>query len=229
MTASAPAGGVRLLDCVLPPDPPKPAPSDELRNHPMRDVTRQVAFDPGVGGVGGPAWTAERRAKVAALFDGMAPTWHERRELPQRTAALEDAYARGGIPRGGVCLEVGSGDGGNTAFLTAHHDLVVAADLSLEMLRHAPTDVGDRVRADTSATPLRDGGADVAVLVNALLFPAEMARITDVLVWVNTAGDLTPIHLPADDVARALPPGWEGVASEAGWGTWAVFRRSSAA
>jgi SAM-dependent methyltransferase len=187
----------------------------------MRAVTRQVAFEPAT------AWTAERRGKVAELFDGLAATWHEHRNDPQRSAALEDAYARGGIPAGGVCLEVGSGDGQNTAFLTAHHDVVVAADLSLEMLRHAPTDVGCRLRADTSATPLRDRSADVGVLVNALLFPAEMARVmARTIVWVNTAGDLTPIHLTADDVERALPGSWDAVASEAGWGTWAVFHRA---
>ena len=46
------------------------------------------------------------------------------------------------------------------------------------------------------------------------------------VVWVNTAGDKTPIHLPADDVERALPGQWRGTASEAGWGTWAVLRRA---
>jgi hypothetical protein len=46
------------------------------------------------------------------------------------------------------------------------------------------------------------------------------------LVWVNTAGDRTPIHLTADDVEAALPGPWDGIASEAGWGTWAVLRRS---
>ncbi len=190
----------------------------------MRAVTRQVATDPD-----GSAWTTERRAKVAELFDGMAPEWHRHRLDPQRTAALEDAYERGGIPSGGTCLEVGSGDGANTGFLASHHDLVIAADLSMEMLRHAVADVGFRVRADTSVAPFRSAGIDVVVLVNALLFPAEMARVLSpagVLVWVNTAGDQTPIHLPADEVEAALPGRWEGVASEAGWGTWSVFRQS---
>jgi SAM-dependent methyltransferase len=188
----------------------------------MRKVTRQVAFEPH-------GWTAERRAKVAELFDGMAPAWHEHVHDPQRTAPLEDAYARGGITGGGVCLEVGSGDGQNTAFLATHHDLVVAADLSSEMLRHAPSDVGDRVQVDSSATPLRDGGADVVVLVNAFLFPAAMARVLapgGAIVWVNTAGDRTPIHLTADEVVAALPGDWDGVTSEAGQGTWAVLRRA---
>ena len=209
---------VRFLDPVVAADPPRPPSDPDAAPHPMRIVTRQVAFEPG-------GWTAERRAKVAELFDGMASGWHSHRHDPQRTAPLEDAYQRGDIPRGGVCLEVGSGDGQNTAFLATHHDTVVAADLSMEMLRHAPTDVGSRVRADTSATPLRTGGAGVAVLVNALLFPAEMSRVADVIVWVNTAGDRTPIHLAADEVAQALPEGWNGVASSAGQGTWAVFRR----
>jgi SAM-dependent methyltransferase len=211
---------LRFLDRVVPADPPKPAATDQ-GEHPMRKVTRQVAFEPD-------GWTGDRRAKVAELFDGLAAGWHEHRNDPQRDVALRDAYARGGIPSGGVCLEVGSGDGQNTAFLVDHHELVIAADLSLEMLHHAPTGVGHRLRADTSETPLRTGAADVVVLVNALLFPAEMARVVapeGAVVWVNTAGDLTPIHLSADEVASALPGGgWDGVASEAGWGTWVVVR-----
>lgn len=211
---------VRFLDSVIAADPPRPATDPNAEPHPMRVVTRQVAFEPD-------GWTAERRAKVTELFDGMAAGWHSHRNDPQRTAPLEDAYARGDIPRGGVCLEVGSGDGQNTPFLDEHHDLVVAADLSFQMLRYAPSDVGCRVRADTSATPLRAGGADVVVLVNALLFPAEMARVADVIVWVNTAGDLTPIHLGAAEVESALPGSWDGVASSAGRGTWSVFRRAA--
>ena len=210
---------VSFLDSVVAADPPRPAVDPDAPPHPMRVVTRQVALEPD-------GWTPERRAKVTELFDGLAAGWHSHRDDPQRTAPLEDAYRRGDIPRGGVCLEVGSGDGQNTAFLATHHDLVVAADLSFEMLRHAPSDVGHRVRADTSATPLRAAGADVVVLVNALLFPAEMVRVAGTaIVWVNTAGDLTPIHLGAEEVASALPGDWDGVASSAGWGTWAVFRR----
>ncbi|HUP86294.1 MAG TPA: class I SAM-dependent methyltransferase [Acidimicrobiales bacterium] len=222
MTASSPAGGLRFLDPVVAADPPRPPTDPAAAEHPMRKVTRQVAFDPD-------GWTAERRAKVAELFDGLAPSWHEHRHDPQRTAPLEDAYARGDIPAGGACLEVGSGDGQNTAFLAAHHDLVVAADLSLAMLRHAPVDIGHRVRTDSSASPLRDGAVDVVVLVNALLFPREMARVLGdggALVWVNTAGDRTPIHLSAEEVVDALPGDWQGVVADAGQGTWAVLHRA---
>ena len=213
---------VRRLDSIVEPDPPRPAATPDHAAHPMRTVTRQIAFEPG-------GWTAERRAKVAELFDGLAPGWISHLDDPQRTVPLEDAYSRGDIPRGGRCLEVGSGDGQNTAFLATHHDVVIAADLSIEMLVRAPATAAPRVRADAGSAPLRAGRVDVAVLVNAFLFPHELDRLLapdGALVWVNTAGDLTPIHLTAEDVVRALPGTWEGVESAAGWGTWAVLRRA---
>ncbi len=95
------------------------------------------------------------------------------------------------------------------------------------MLAHAPDD-SPRVRADSSRLPFADDVADVVLLINMLLFPAEVDRILRPggrLVWVNTLGDQTPIHLPADDVIAALPGEWCGVASRAGIGTWAVVRR----
>jgi len=201
----------------MPEDPPRPG-RPEAAAHPMRAVTRQIAFEPG-------GWTAERRAKVAALFDGLAPEWHTHLHDPQRTAPLTDAYDRGGIVAGGTCLEVGSGDGANTAFLEARHDHVVALDLSFEMLRRGS---GTRVRADAGDAPLRDGSVDVAVLVNAFLFPVELDRLLapgGLLVWVNTAGANTPIHLTAEEVEEALPGAWNGLGAEAGWGTWSVWRR----
>ena len=207
------------LPVIVP--PPAELIGDGNEDHPMRKVTRQVAFSG--------AWDAERAAKVAELFDGLAPGWKSHLDDPQRTAPLSDAYERGGIPRGGLCLEVASGDGQNTAFLASHHDRVLCADLSMEMLRHAPVDVGHRLRADSGDLPLRPASVDVAVLVNAFLFPAELDRVLapgGVFVWVNTAGDLTPIHLTTDDVLRALPGTWDGVDAEAGWGTWAVLRRA---
>ena len=215
---------VHRLDSIIEPDPPRPVATDEHANHPMRAVTRQIAFEPG-------GWTGERRAKVAELFDGLAPGWHSHLSDPQRTVPLEDAYARGDVTRGGVCLELGSGDGQNTSFLSEHHDLVVAADLSIEMLVRAPAAVGARVRADGGSLPLDAGSVDTAVLVNAFLFPHEIERVLapdGALVWVNTAGDLTPIHLTTDDVVRALPGAWDGIEAAAGWGTWAVVRRATA-
>ena len=49
-----------------------------------------------------------------------------------------------------------------------------------------------------------------------------------VVVWVNSSGSQTPIHLPAADVAAALPGAWAGVESGAGEGLWCVLRRAPA-
>jgi len=213
---------IRHLPRVIPEAPDKPMRGSE--DHPMRKVTRQVAFEAG-------GWTGERRGKVETLFDDLAPEWHTR-DHPYRGQPLEDAFERGGdIPRG-ACLELGSGIGIGTPWLVERFSFVLAAELSAEMLKLAPAGVGTRIRADGSRLPLRDGSIDAAVLVNMFLFPAEMDRViapSGVLVWVNTSGPDTPIHLPADEVDAALPGEWTGVASEAGWGTWAVLRRAAPA
>ena len=111
----------------------------------------------------------------------------------------------------------------------AHFDTVLAVDLSHEMLRHAPAGPAHRIRADAMQMPLAAGVADSQVLVNALMFPEEMARVLrpgGTLVWVNSLGDRTPIHLPPEDVAKALPGHWEGVSAEAAWGLWCTLRRT---
>jgi len=207
------------LPRVIPALPGRPDLADE--NHPMRKVTRQAAFDAG-------GWTPERAAKVAELFDGLAPEWNSRFSQ-NRLDPLEDAFARGGVAMPGVCLEIGSGTGLASPWLAEHFDQLVALDLSIEMLRRAPAGTGLRVQADAARLPVRSESVTSVVLINALLFPAEVVRVlspSGTVVWVNTAGDRTPIHLPADDVERALPGQWQGTASEAGWGTWAVLRRA---
>ena len=107
---------------------------------------------------------------------------------------------------------------------------MLAVEVSLEMLRLAPADVGHRVLADGSRLPLASGTAAAVVLVNCFLFPAEVDRVLapdGVVVWVNSSGAETPIHLPAADVVAALPGRWEGVESTAGVGIWCVLRRSA--
>lgn len=47
-----------------------------------------------------------------------------------------------------------------------------------------------------------------------------------VLLWVSTNGEETPIYLRPADVLSALPGTWEGITSQAGWGTWLTARRS---
>jgi len=209
----------------LPPALPIEDPPHFGADHPMREVTRQVAFENG--------WDPARARKVADLFNGMAANWTADHDQPGRYALLDDALDRGLLtpPAGGRAprvVELGSGSGLGTRTLHRRFERVVAIDLALAMLQEAPPEWAPRVQADASALPLPDGAVDVLVLVNMLLFPHETARVlapNGQLVWANTSGDQTPIHLSASDVAAALPGDWHGVASRAGRGTWAVVRR----
>ena len=195
-------------------------------DHPMRVVTRQIAFEPG-------GWTPERAVEVVEVFDGLAPEWHTRAS-EARIDVVADAFARGGPIASGRWLELGSGTGLLTPWLAERARLVVAVDLAAGMLARAPTGVGARVRADGARLPVADGSIDAVVLLNAFLFPSEATRVLaphGVVVWVNSSGAGTPIHLSAPDVVAALDAGagplrWDAVASEAGWGTWAVARRA---
>ena len=211
---------VRELDRLDPVDPNATGPGGE--DHPMRKVTLQVAFEPG-------GWTPERRGKVAALFDSLADEWHTR-DGEGRHVPLLDALDRGEVPASGRCLELGSGTGLSSALLAEHFDVVHAIDLSMEMLRRAPIEPAPRVLGDSSGLPYPDRCVEAVVCQNMLLFPAEVDRVLapdGVLVWVNTSGDRTPIHLTAEEVDRALPGPWDVVAAGAGWGTWAVARRTT--
>ena len=185
----------------------------------MRTVTRQVAFEPA-------GWTPERVGKVAQLFDNLAPEWHTRFH-DGRADPLVDALDRGAV-NGKECLEIGCGTGFSTALLCSRFGHVCAIDLSRAMLTRIPAGAASLIQSDSSMLPFRDQSADVVILENMLLFPAEMERVlvaSGSLVWVSSLGDRTPIYLSAEDVLRALPGRWEGIASEAGWGTWCVARR----
>jgi hypothetical protein len=206
---------LRRLD-EMPPERPEMAGPD----HPIRKMTREIAFEPA-------AWTSERKTKVAELFNAMAPEWSKRTST-ERREPLRDALARSRELTDGLCIEIGSGTGASTPDLSDRFRTVVALDLSREMLRHAPVQSGHRVQGDAVALPFADGSASCLVLVNALLFPQEMNRVlqaTGTLVWVSSLGDFTPIYLAADDVEKALPGEWSGVAGEAGWGSWVSLQR----
>jgi SAM-dependent methyltransferase len=203
------------LPTIIPRPPERPQVADA--EHPIRKVTRQIAFEP-------TGWDAERRAKLAELFDGLAPTWHERQAANEHDALL-DALERGGPYPAGPCLEVGSGTGAFTAELSQRFEPVFSVDLSGEMLRRAR---GPRVLADSAELPVPTGSAAAVVLVNMFLFPHEIDRVLQpggALVWVSVLGDATPIYLSAEDVDEALPGDWAGTAADAGWGSWAVFRK----
>ncbi len=193
-------------------------------DHPMRIMTRRAA------GLLDPPWDEQARFEVATYFDELAPDWHTRTS-PARDAVVADALARG-LPddrrHGDVCVELGSGIGAYTPMLAQRWRRVLAVEVALEMLRIAPADVGFRMLADGARLPLVTGAASAVVLVNCFLFPAEVDRVLGphgVVVWVNSSGGETPIHLPADDVVAALPGTWTGVRSQAGVGLWAVLWR----
>jgi SAM-dependent methyltransferase len=189
---------------------------------PMQALTRAIATEPD-------AWTAERKAQIASLFDTMAASWSER-DRPERHEAIADALERGGPFPDGWCIEVGSGTGNATVDFRGAFADVVSLDLSREMLRLAPVR-GRQVQSDASVLPLRTGSAAVVALVNMFLFPAEVARVLaddGVLLFVSTNGDQTPIYLPPAAVLDALPGAWRGVTAQAGWGTWCTARRAPA-
>ncbi|MDY7103414.1 MAG: class I SAM-dependent methyltransferase [Actinomycetota bacterium] len=193
-------------------------------DHPMRVMTRRAA------GLEGPPWDDEAVATVVGLFDRLAPEWHTRTSAA-RTAVVADALERGGVDGAAatVALEVGSGIGAYSGLLSERFGRTVSVDLSSGMLRLAPPDASHRVRADASRLPVGADSVDAVVLVNMFLFPGEVDRVLrpdGALVWVNSSGPSTPIHLRADEVARALPGRWTGVESRAGVGTWTVLRRA---
>jgi SAM-dependent methyltransferase len=191
-------------------------------SHPMRVMTRKVA------GLGDGMWDGADRTKVGSYFDELAADWHTR-VSPERNAVVEDVLARGVEgEQHGLAIEVGSGIGTYSPLLAARWDGVVAVELSMEMLRRSPAAPGRRVQADASMLPLPDASAAAVVLINMLLFPAEVDRVLapgGIVVWVNSSGEETPIHLPPADVAAALPGEWEGVQSRAGVGLWCVLHR----
>ena len=185
---------------------------------PMREVTETVAFDA--------AWDSSRREKVRELFDGMAAEWSSR-ATPEREASILVALDRGGLA-GDTVIELGSGTGLGTGHLIEGFDDVVALDLSMAMLHHQP-DLAPKVQADASVLPFRDDAADLLVLVNMLLFPAEVDRVLRPgggLLWINTLGQETPIHLIPEAVVDALPGSWTATAGRAGSGLWAAVQRA---
>ena len=69
---------------------------------------------------------------------------------------------------------------------------------------------------------VQDRSIGTLVCVNMLLFAGEVRRVLapgGALVWVNSIGERTPIHLSADAVAAALGDGVTVTASRCGWGT----------
>jgi SAM-dependent methyltransferase len=190
-------------------------------DHPIRRRTRAVAL--------GEPWTADNARRMTELFDSMAAEWSTRRVEDNKSAPVLDALERGNVPVDGDWLELGSGTGAGTQLLSGVVGSLVATDLSAGMLHHAPGELAPRVQADASSLPFPTGSFDAVLMVNMLLFPHEVDRVLrrgGVIVWVNSLGDQTPIHLPPNDVLTALPGNWVGSTARAGTGFWLTARRS---
>ena len=200
---------------------PGGAPRPGGADHPMRVITRRIAIDR--------EWTPDMQHEVRALFDQLAPEWDATRRTPERIACLDDAFDRTGYDSSAArCLELGAGTGIFTEAISARCDHTTSVDLSHSMLVQAPSDAGGLVLVDGSVLPFADDAFDAVLMVNMLLFPSEVDRVlapAGTVVWVNTRGDQTPIHLPAADVAAALPGTWRGTTARAGTGFWAVLQR----
>ncbi len=212
------------LPPVFPGTVPRPA-GPATAEHPMRAVTRDIAF-------GADGWHPTRRDRVRDLFDELAPTWPVADEIAVAgplVDALERGVAAAPTAERGLAVDLGGGNGRASGLIAARFARTVLVDLSHEMLERAPADVVRRVQADAAQLPLGDGSVDVLVCTNMFLFPTETGRVLapdGVLVWVNSWGAATPIHLDAAEVDAALPGSWAGVGSAAGEGTWSVHWRA---
>lgn len=197
----------------------------------MRQVTLQIAFDPG-------GWSDDRRHKIEELFDSLAPTWPTD-DTPDGTAPVVEVPLTDALDRGlplappaerNRAIDLGGGNGRATGYLLSRFPDVALTDLSFEMLTRVRPGLVPRVQADSSQLPFRSGSVDVLMLANMFLFPSEAARVVapqGVVIWVNSWGPNTPIHLTAQEVDEALPGDWSGVAANAGDGTWSVHWRST--
>ncbi len=189
-------------------------------DHPIRKITRRMAY--------GETWTPEHAERMSTLFDELAPEWSERRTDDVKRAPIDDAISRGELPLAGDWLELGSGTGAGARVLALVVGSLVCTDLSAGMLAHAP-DVAPRLRSDASLLPFDDDAFDGVMMINMILFPSEVDRVLrpgGTLLWINTLGDQTPIHLPAADVLEVMPGDWHGRTANAGTGFWLAANRA---
>jgi SAM-dependent methyltransferase len=186
-------------------------------------LMREILDDPS-------CWTPDLAKLTTDVFDALSMNWVDERG-GYRPAPLIDALDRGHPPRGGRCLEIGSGTGILTHYLQAIWDELICVDLSPGMMAHQRH--ACQVQADASILPFPDSAFDVIAIGDGPLFAAETVRLlanNGTLIWSNALGSGAPYFRTTTDIWDALvrvDPGtsWSAVESVALWGSWAVFRR----
>ena len=149
------------------------------------------------------------RGRLRDMCDRIAPTW-ETRLRPEHLDALRLALE--GLPAPARVLDVGTGTGvaahALAAWFPAAAD-VVGVDLAPGMVAQAAAK-GGRARfevADASALPFAGGSFDLVVLVNAIPFFDELARVTapgGAVAVSFSRGAETPIFVPEERLRREL-------------------------
>jgi ubiquinone/menaquinone biosynthesis C-methylase UbiE len=151
-------------------------------------------------------WRLLRR-RMRGMFDRIAPTWEERIG-PHHLAALH-AAVEGVEPH--RILDVGTGTGVAALALAEWfaEAEVVGVDLSAEMIGVARAK-GGRVRfevGDASRLPFAAGSFDLVVLMNAVPFFDELARVAapgGSVVFSFSRGAETPIYVAEQRLEREL-------------------------